>query len=304
MNKIFNSVSNNKIAYTRVKNGYFYHIPFDQIERVEYCPMNGSRGETVTNASKRIIWNNRHPDIIVNAELFNMYSYKASSGVVSNGENIYLTESFGIGFKDKKTPVFSYKNNTNAVDWLGAYPCIVRNGLIDFDSIPSGLGGNRARTAIGIKGNTFGILVIPEQSGTRDATLKDVANAFMNEGYIYAIGLDGGGSTAYQTNEVSYEQGRKVRGFVCVWYKEGKENLAGRKESSSVSINTSTSAETGLYKVKITASKLNVRKGAGILNKIITTISKNEVYMVMEEKGNWGRLNIGGWINLKYSKKI
>lgn len=307
------STSNPKVTYTRVKNGYFYHIPFDQIERIEYSPMNGKRGETVTNASKRVMWNNRYPDIIINAELFNMTTYAPSSGVVSNGKNMYLPETYGISFINKKTPAFCYKNNLGAVDWLGAYPVLVRNGRLDFTSIPSGLGGNRARTAIGIKGNTFGVLVIPEQSGIKDATLKDVANAFLNEGYTYAINFDGGGSTAYQTNEVSYEQGRKVRGFVSIWYKDGNENLTGRKVNKIDKIDVNANANTnvsddkeigGLYKIKITASKLNVRKGAGVLNKVITTISKDEVYTVMEVKNGWGKLNIGGWINLKYSKKI
>lgn len=303
-------MSNSKVTYTRPMNGYFYHIPFDQIERVEYCPMSGSKGETVTNAAKRIMWNGRYPDIIVNAELFTS-AYKPASGVVNDGKNDKLTEAYGISFKDKKTPVFTYKNNIGAPDWIGAYPTLVKDGLLGFTSTPSGLSGNRARTALGIKGNVFGILVIPEQSGSKDATLKDVADIFINAGYTYAINLDGGGSTSYQTNEVSYEQGRKVRGFICVWYKDGEGNLAGRKAIAAKpapekveTSNTETTKSDNSYKVKITASSLNVRKGPSTLYRVIGGISRNEIRTIVAEKNGWGQLSDGGWVSLTYVKKI
>lgn len=241
------------------------------------------------------------------------YRYAPASGVVNDGKNDKLTEAYGISFKDKKTPVFTYKNNIGAPDWIGAYPTLVKDGLLGFTSVPSGLSGNRARTALGIKGNTFGILVIPEQSGIKDATLRDVANIFINAGYTYAINLDGGGSTSYQTNDVSYEQGRKVRGFICVWYKDGKGNLAGRKVAASKveAVKTETKVETPVvknenssYQVKITASKLNVRNGPSTLYRVKGVISRNEIRTIVNEKNGWGQLSNGGWISLKYTKKI
>lgn len=59
------------------------------------------------------------------------------------------------------------------------------------------------------------------------------------------------------------------------------------------------------YKVKITASSLNVRRGSGTRYQIATTVKKNEVYTIVEENGNWGKLKSGaGWINLNYTKKV
>jgi len=58
------------------------------------------------------------------------------------------------------------------------------------------------------------------------------------------------------------------------------------------------------YLVKITASALNVRAGAGIAHKINTVIHKGEVYTIVEEKSGWGKLKSGaGWICLQYAKK-
>lgn len=58
------------------------------------------------------------------------------------------------------------------------------------------------------------------------------------------------------------------------------------------------------YTVKITASVLNVRDGAGTNYKINTTVRKNEVYTIVEECNGWGKLKSGaGWISLNYTTK-
>ena len=59
------------------------------------------------------------------------------------------------------------------------------------------------------------------------------------------------------------------------------------------------------YVVRITASSLNVRAGAGTLYKINTVVHKNEAFTIVEEKNGWGRLKSGaGWISLSYTKKV
>ena len=57
------------------------------------------------------------------------------------------------------------------------------------------------------------------------------------------------------------------------------------------------------YLVKIIASELNVRDGAGTNYKVNTVVHKNEVFTIVEEKMNgdvkWGKLKSGaGWISL------
>lgn len=59
------------------------------------------------------------------------------------------------------------------------------------------------------------------------------------------------------------------------------------------------------YLVRVTASALNVRIGAGLKYKIKTDIKKGEVYTIVEEKNGWGKLKSGaGWIRLKYTEKV
>lgn len=58
------------------------------------------------------------------------------------------------------------------------------------------------------------------------------------------------------------------------------------------------------YTVRVTANVLNVRSGPGTKYKVTTSIKKNEVYTIVEEKNGWGKLKSGaGWISLKYTKK-
>ena len=64
------------------------------------------------------------------------------------------------------------------------------------------------------------------------------------------------------------------------------------------------------YTVKVTASALNIRSGAGIINKKVGMITDKGVYTIVEEKKvlgqTWGRLKSGaGWICLTgYTKKV
>jgi len=58
------------------------------------------------------------------------------------------------------------------------------------------------------------------------------------------------------------------------------------------------------YKVKVTAYALNVRKGPGTYFKKIDLFYKNEIHTIVAEEGSWGKLENGGWISLKYTKKI
>ena len=68
---------------------------------------------------------------------------------------------------------------------------------------------------------------------------------------------------------------------------------------------TTTSGKAVNYRVRITASSLNVRKEPNANAKITTTVKKDNVFTIVEEKDGWGKLKSGaGWINLSYTKKL
>ena len=198
-----------------------YGAAFANIERLAYVPMSGNLGETVSAAAKRVKWNGRYPDAIINAEFFDRLTYKPSSGVVAQGAKQNLTETIGFAFVNNKKPVLSYKNNVNAPDWVGGYPVLLRDGKIAFTSVPNGLGENRGRSALAINDTHFAMFYVKEADG---CTLEEFANAILSRGFHTAINLDGGGSTACITPGVAYDQGRKVRGKVAIWIRGGSGN--------------------------------------------------------------------------------
>lgn len=74
------------------------------------------------------------------------------------------------------------------------------------------------------------------------------------------------------------------------------------------SSSSKTPSKTG-YLVRVKASVLNVRDGAGVKYRINTTVRKGEVYTIVSEKMNgstkWGELKSGaGWISLAYTEKV
>ena len=65
------------------------------------------------------------------------------------------------------------------------------------------------------------------------------------------------------------------------------------------------SAEKKSFIVRITASALNVRAGAGTQYKINTVVKKGEAFTIVDELNGWGKLKSGaGWISLKYTERV
>lgn len=85
---------------------------------------------------------------------------------------------------------------------------------------------------------------------------------------------------------------------------EKKEDVATDKN-----VGDKTDAKAKSYKVRVTASALNIRKGAGTNYAKVGVIKDKGVYTIVEEKKGkgatlWGKLKSGaGWISLDYTKR-
>lgn len=76
-------------------------------------------------------------------------------------------------------------------------------------------------------------------------------------------------------------------------------------EANKINSNVEPGNEFESYLVEVTADVLNVRSGAGTNYKVVTTVKKGEVYTIVEQNNNWGKLKSGaGWICLDYTKKV
>ena len=263
---------------TKCKSGYIHEIPQTDIEYIGYF-LGKNSNEHIKSAYTRIkALMGRAPDFFMNAELFEFGTRKAASDVVVGGQIHRLTEGYGLAFPENRTAVFSYKNNVNAKDYIGAYPVLVRNGKAE-TSEPKGIGGSRGRTAIGVgKGNLY-IALIPD--GSNDATLTELRKAFIKAGATDAINLDGGGSTQFYSPSGKHFTSRNVRGFIGVWLKKS----AGES-----------------YTVKV-GTKLRVRSGPGTKNPRIDWLYNGDKVLVTEKKGLWYKIGEGRWVSSFYLKK-
>lgn len=258
---------------------------WEDIEHLQYIPMQNAKGETVSTAAKTFKWNGRYADAISNAELFDKY-YRPSSGVVANGVVQLLTETFGLGIKDGKKAEISYKNQMKAQDWLGAYPMLVHNGKIAFDKVPIGLGGCRGRTAFAYNATHFAFFWVKEEDGCE---LDAFAMAIIEKGFTEAINGDGGGSTAFATPGVVYEQKRKVRGKLGMWIKNGTGNkLAKNSRIQQTTTKPAAAAPTMQQdKTKAKGVKLAVSTTKGLNLRASAPNGRVKKVIPYKEQVNW-----------------
>jgi len=257
------------------RGGRIYEIPLSDIEYIGYFYGKGGN-EEIKSARKRITaLRGREPDFLMNAELFDFVTRRAASDVVAAGEIHRLTESFGMAFPENKTVVFSYKNNVNAPDYVGAYPTLVRNGVEEKQN-PAGITGRRGRTALGLSERALHVVLIPDKNG---ATLSELRKNLVSRGVINAINLDGGGSTQFYAPEGNFFSGRRVRGFIGIWVRGGERR-----------------------RVKVRTS-LNVRSGPGLFYGKVGRLYNGDVVSVLEVSGAWSRI-ASGWVYSSYLEKL
>ena len=297
------SGSASAVKYSSYRGGTFTEIPFSCIDRIEHIKMESASGETTSSAAIRAKWNGRCPDIVINAELFNYGKYTPASGVKHKGTLEYQGWQPFIGFSGFRTPIREERESVSSDDAVGGYPALVLGGRKSF-TVPKGLEGNRYRTAMGLKGETLGILVTQSL-----VTLDTVADKFVSEGYDFAINLDGGASSSYVLPNSMWARSNKLRGFVAIWLKNGTGNyLSKRQTVTKPSAGTSGKAEAWTQtdktaakgvKMRVTASSLNLRAYATTSSAIRATLRSGETvtwygyqtqswYYVRTDKGKEG----------------
>lgn len=88
----------------------------------------------------------------------------------------------------------------------------------------------------------------------------------------------------------------------------GKAVKSGSSSGGSSTAKKTTAKKqtaSGGYLVRVTATALNIRAGAGTNYKINGVIRDKGTYTIVETKGNWGRLKSGaGWICLDYTVRV
>lgn len=200
-------------------------IPFSEIRRVKNLVYNGA---AVSLAKAREAAPDA--DIIINTALFDMSNGGIISRVVAGG-NRYGTDkswasTWGIAFKEGKTPALSWDNGVQAPEFLGPYSSAVYNGQIG-----DGLGdkSKRGRTAIGIAGDSLVVVCIPDDHADK-MTTPALCQYMKDKGCTFAINLDGGGSSQFISPDGQYSSGRKCPAWMAIWLEHDEIDDSDPKE--------------------------------------------------------------------------
>lgn len=112
----------------------------------------------------------------------------------------------------------------------------------------------------------------------------------------------------YASNHGDCDKWLKKHGKDMNWFRAEVKKLLDTNTTEKTEEKTEEKIKA--YKVRVTASALNIRKGAGTNYAKVGVIKDKGVYTIVEEKKGkgatlWGKLKSGaGWISLDYVKKI
>lgn len=99
-------------------------------------------------------------------------------------------------------------------------------------------------------------------------------------------------------------------GDVDHWLKKHGKTMDWFRSQVTAAMNTESKPDFTPYKVKVTASALNIRKGAGTNFAVNGSIKDKGVYTIVAEASGqgaskWGKLKSGaGWISLDFTQKL
>ena len=157
--------------------------------------------------------------------------------------------------------------------------------------------GTRGRSAVLLAGARE--ILYCSGDGTRDAkTPEALRDELVSIGCRYdqaanlrALGLDAGSSSNCDFGDGQrISNGKRVKGYLCIWTTEGGQEPPDKEESM------------GKYKVTPSIG-VNIRSGPGTGYGKVGAYPMGTVVDVLEERDGWGRTN-KGWVSLAYLEAV
>lgn len=173
----------------------------------------------------------RKPNLLINGGFFNLSSGQTCFSFVDDGNiitNHYgVKQGLGTTIDDQAKLIFGgIDDNIHWYDFIAGYPVLVENGEAKTAfTWASEINYKATRSAMGITGQNKLIFVTVSKPGV---DLKELAAIMKNVGCLYAINLDGGGSSRMLVNgEVVNDptENRSVDSVVAVYLKDTSSNM-------------------------------------------------------------------------------
>jgi hypothetical protein len=127
--------------------------------------------------------------------------------------------------------------------------------------------------------------------GSSGDAVKKLQKNLIDLGYY--CGSRGADGDYGEKTEVAVRQFQKEYGGIDM------DGIAGNETLKAIDVAVSAKA----YRVVITANVLNVRSGAGTNYKVVSSVRKNDICLILGEENGWGKIS-KGWIKSTYYKKL
>ena len=165
------------------------------------------------------------PAVLINGGFFNMSTGETCFSFVNDDdiikEHYGVKEGLGTTFNDPSKLLFgSVDDGTDWYDFIAGYPVIVKDGkAVTKFTWASEINYDATRSAIGYTKNNDIVVVTVNKPGV---TLDKLGEIMANQGCVYAINLDGGGSSRLMVNgEVinTPTENRSVDSVIAIYLK-------------------------------------------------------------------------------------
>lgn len=192
-------------------------IPFNRIIKVGIYN-NQSKKATLSTIYTEL--KNKYPGkevYINNCGFFNMATnWTACFGLKMDGKIYGNDWQWGtMAMKDNKiTFVPPYADLTPYTDAVTGFPVLIENGQKSRSFSHCIDNSDRGRTMVGYTKDAIVMSCIGDTAGTSDFTLDEELNYMLSQGCLFAINLDGGGSSQCNYNGSTITSSRKVHNFL------------------------------------------------------------------------------------------
>ena len=220
------------------------------------------------------------PEVVSNAGFFDMTSGNAVGTVIVGHCTMSVSSRVreGIGTVDGKRLLFGHSVEHRWKDFVAGYPVLIRAGRREPVTLAKEINYRTRRTCLGFDAEGTVHLLCVDSPGMAFGGLQTL---LLKLGCVYAINLDGGGST-----RLLIKGARKTR------------QTANRPVDTVFYIKLKFRPWTGA----VTRSVLNVRSGPGPQHTLLRVLPKGTQVAVQREENGWGLIG-DGWVHLGYVRR-
>ena len=191
---------------------------------------------------------------------------------------------------DKGPDIRMTSEYRGAANFIAVTALVTSGKPVDKPSYGSAQGGNRGRSAIGLRGGSLALYCSGDGTGDA-ATPETLRDELAGLGWASAVMLDGGGSSQCDFGGERITASRKVHNWICVYLKQAEQTPPEEEDKP-------------MSKYTVTPSiGVNIRSGPGTTYESVGSYNSGDRVKVLEQftygDTTWGCTD-KGWISMGY----